>query len=104
MVLISALAGFWFFKVNPNVFPQVTDPTLPQAILLGVAVAATAIIPGVDPAVFLSTLGFYRMYVAALAEFDLTVLAPMVIGLGIVAVVISFGMSALFRKFYTASY
>ena len=104
VVLISALAGFWFFKVNPNVFPQVTDPTLPQAILLGVAVAATAIIPGVDPAVFLSTLGFYRMYVAALADFDLTVLAPMVIGLGIGAVVISFGMSALFRKFYTATY
>ena len=103
-ILLSAAAGFWFFRVNPNVFPQVTDPTLPQAILLGIAVAATAIIPGVDPAVFLSTLGFYRMYVAALAEFDLSILAPMVIGLAVGAVVISFGMSALFRRFYTATY
>lgn len=103
-ILLSALAGLWFFRVNPNVFPQITDPTLLQTILLGVAVAATAIIPGVDPAVFLSTLGMYRMYVAALAEFKLTVLAPMVIGLGIGAVLISFGMSSLFRRFYTATY
>jgi putative membrane protein len=67
-------------------------------------VAATAIIPGVDPAVFLSTLGFYRMYVGALADFDLAILAPMLVGLACGAVVISFGMSMLFRKFYTATY
>ena len=81
-----------------------TDPTLLQSILLGAAVAATAIIPGVDPAVFLSTLGFYRMYVAALAEIDLSILAPMVIGLAVGAVAISFGMSLLFKRFYTATY
>lgn len=103
-ILLSTAAGFWFFKVNPNAFPQITDPTLIQAVLLGVAVAATAIIPGVDPAVFLSTLGFYRMYVAALAEFELSVLAPMVVGLGVGAVIISFCMSNLFRRFYTATY
>ena len=104
VILLSALAGFWFFKVNPNAFPQVTDPTPAQCILLGIAVAATAIIPGVDPAVFLSTLGLYRAYVAALAEFDLSVLAPMVVGLAAGAVAISFCMSALFRRFYTATY
>ena len=104
VILLSAAAGFWFFRVNPNVFPQVTEPTLWQAILLGVAVAATAIIPGVDPAVFLSTLGLYRMYVAALAEFQLTILAPMVVGLAAGAIVISFCMSTLFKRFYTATY
>lgn len=103
-ILLSAILGFCFFKLNPNIFPQVTDPTLLQSILLGVAVAATAIIPGVDPAVFLSTLGFYRMYVASLAEFDLSILAPMVIGLSIGAVAISFCMSTLFKRFYTATY
>jgi len=103
-ILLSALAGLFFFRVNPDAFPQVTNPTLLQAILLGVAVAATAIIPGVDPAVFLSTLGFYRMYVAALAEFNVGILAPMVVGLAAGAVVISFCMSALFKRFYTATY
>ena len=65
---------------------------------------ATAIIPGIDPAVFLSTLGLYRAYVAALADFDLAILLPMLIGLGVGAVVISFGMSTLFKRFYTATY
>lgn len=104
VVLISAFLGIGFFAVNPNVFPQVTDPSLLQSVLLGVAVAATAIVPGVDPAVFLSTLGFYEMYVAALASFDLQILLPMVVGLAIGAVGISFGMNLLFKRFYTATY
>lgn len=104
LILLAAAAGTWLFTVNPNAFPQVTDPTVLQSVLLGVAVAATAIIPGVDPAVFLSTLGFYEMYVHALATFELSILAPMVLGLALGAVGISFGMSRLFRRFYTATY
>lgn len=82
VIALAALAGTWFFTVNPNAFPQVTDPTLLQKLLLGVAVAATAIVPGVDPAVFLSTLGLYEMYVSALANVELSVLIPMVGGAG----------------------
>ena len=67
------------------------------------AVAATAIIPGVDPAVLLSSLGFYEMYVRALATIDLTILIPMVGGLAMGAVAISLGMSLLFKHFYTAT-
>ncbi len=104
VILLAAVFGTWFFTVNPNAFPQVTDPTLLQKLLLGVAVAATAIIPGVDPAVFLSTLGLYEMYVSALANVDLAILIPMVGGLAAGAVVISFTMSLLFRRFYTASF
>ena len=104
LILLSAALGTWFFTVNPNAFPQVTNPTVLQSVLLGVAVAATAIIPGVDPAVFLSTLGFYEMYVAALANLNMTVLLPMVVGLALGAVAISFGMSWLFKRFYTATY
>ncbi len=104
VIAIAAVFGTWFFTVNPNAFPQVTDPNLLQKLLLGVAVAATAIIPGVDPAVFLSTLGFYEMYVAALANVDLAILIPMVGGLAVGAVAISFAMSLLFKRFYTASF
>ena len=99
VIALAALAGTWFFTVNPNAFPQVTDPTLLQKLLLGVAVAATAIVPGVDPAVFLSTLGFYEMYVSALANLELSVLIPMVGGLAVGAVGISFAMSWLFKRF-----
>lgn len=104
VIALAAVLGTWFFTVNPNAFPQVDDPTLVQKLLLGVAVAATAIIPGVDPAVFLSTLGFYEMYVSALANLDLGILIPMVGGLAVGAVAISFGMSLLFKRFYTASF
>lgn len=104
LILLAAVLGFLFFTLNPNLFPQVTDPTVFQSILLGVAVAATAIIPGVDPAVLLSTLGFYEMYVGALANFEVRILAPMIVGLAIGSIVISYGMSLLFRRFYTATY
>ena len=99
IIALSAGLGLWFFTANPNVFPQVTDPSLLQSVLLGVAVAATAIIPGVDPAVFLSTLGFYEMYVRALAALEFSVLLPMGLGLALGAVAISFVMSTLFRRF-----
>ena len=104
VIVLAALAGTWVFTVNPNAFPQVTDPTLLQKLLLGVAVAATAIVPGVDPAVFLSTLGFYEMYVSALANLEVAILIPMVGGLAVGAVAISFAMSLLFQRFYTASF
>ncbi len=105
LVILAATAlGTWFFRVNPNGFPQVTDPTLLQSVLLGVAVAATAIIPGVDPAVFLSTLGFYEMYVHALASLEFSILVPMLLGLAVGAVVISLAMSTLFKWAYTATY
>ena len=104
VILLAFALGIWFFTANPNAFPQVTNPNLLQKILLGAAVAMTAIVPGVDPAVFLSTLGLYLTYVTALATFDVSILLPMLIGVAGGAVVISAVMSALFRKAYTATF
>ena len=44
------------------------------------------------------------MYVHALATLDFSILLPMVLGLAAGAVGISFGMSFLFRRFYTFTY
>jgi putative membrane protein len=44
------------------------------------------------------------MYVSALANVDLSILIPMVGGLAVGAVAISFSMSWLFKRFYTASF
>ncbi len=103
-IVLAAALGLWLFGGQVHAFEQVSDPAVWQSVLLGVAVAATAIIPGVDPAVLLTTLGLYRAYVAALAAVDLTVLGPMAVGLAAGAVAISAMMSALFRRFYTATY
>jgi len=104
VILLSTALGTWFFTWNPNAFPQVSEPNVMQSVVLGVAVAATAIIPGVDTAVLLSSLGLYEAYVRALATFDIGVLAPMVLGLAAGAVVISWLMSRLFQRFYTATF
>ena len=106
-MFISQLLSCWEFAFLNWIriyFPKLRIPHSCRRFCWGVAVAATAIIPGVDPAVFLSTLGLYRAYVAALADFDLSILLPMLIGLGVGAVVISFCMSTLFKHFYTATY
>ena len=104
LILAAFVAGTCLFTLNSSGFPQITDPNLLQSIALGVAVAATAIIPGVDPAVVLSTLGFYEMYVGALADFSLPILLPMLIGLALGAVGISAIMSLLFKRWHTGTF
>lgn len=104
VMLLAAALGTWMFTLNGDSFPQLDQLSFVQCIGLGIAVAATAIVPGVDPAVLLSSLGVYEVYVRSLAVLDLNVLLPMVIGLAIGAVAISLGMSFLFRRFYTITY
>lgn len=104
VILLAAALGTWTFTLNADSFPQLTELNLLQCVFLGAAVAATAIIPGVDPAVLLSSLGVYEVYVRSLANFDLHVLLPMIPGLAAGAIGISLCMSFLFRRFYTATY
>lgn len=105
LVIAAALiAGTWMFTLNPNVGEQISVLSFPQAVFLGVVVAATAIVPGLDPAVLLSSLGYYEVYVRSLADLDLQVLLIVGIGLAVGAVVISFVMSKLFQKCYTLTF
>ena len=104
VMLVAAIFGTAMFTMNPNGFKQISDPNVVQSVALGVAVAATAIVPGIDPAVLLSTMGLYEAYVSALANLDMSVLAPMVVGLAGGAIVISLLMSKLFARFYTFTF
>ncbi len=100
----SAVFGIWFFMLNGDTFAQISDPGFVQGICIGVVVAVSAIVPGIDPAVLLSTLGFYEAYVRALASLDVALLIPIGLGLAAGAVVVSFVMSQLFKRFYTATF
>ena len=104
LIPLVAVGGFFLLTADDAGFPQLTQLDLMQSVLLGIAVAATVIIPGVEPAVLLSTLGLYEVYVASLADLDLQVLAPMALGLVVGAVAISFLMSRLFARFYTPTF
>ena len=103
-IIIAAILGFSLFFFNKNLFPTITNPNLFQSVLLGVAVAGSSIVPGVDSAVILSSLGLYELYVGSLADFNLSVLIPAGFGLVIGALVISFIINKLIKKYYTATF
>lgn len=104
VILGAATAGFLLFGFNRNLFPVVTDPNLLQSVLLGVMVAGSSIIPGIDSAVILSALGLYELYVSSLASFDLPVLIPAALGLLMGALVFSGVMHILLNKCYTLTF
>lgn len=101
VILISFLIGFGLFFFNRNLFPTITEPNIFQSILLGVAVAGSSIVPGIDSAVILSTLGLYEIYVSSLANLNLSVLLPALLGVVFGALFISFVISYLLKKYYT---
>lgn len=104
-IILSAIAvGFLMFGFNRNLFPPVEEPNFIQSMLMGVTVAASSIVPGIDSAVILSTFGFFELYVRALATFDMNVLIPAVLGLAIGAVVISAGMNFLLQKAHSVTF
>ena len=103
-ILVAAILGLSVFFFNKNLFPEVTNPNLFQSVILGVAVAGSSIVPGVDSAVILSSLGLYELYVSSLADFNLSILIPAGFGLVIGALVISFIINKLIKRFYTATF
>ena len=104
VMLAAAVIGFLLFGINRQLFPPVQQPNFLQCVVMGVFVAASSIVPGIDSAVILSTLGFYELYVGALAEFNLRVLLPEALGLVMGAVLISAGMNFLLKKAYTLTF
>ena len=104
VIVGGAALGFLMFGINRQLFPTVTEPTFLQAAVMGVFVAASSIVPGIDGAVILSTLGFYELYIASLADVNLHILLPEVVGVVVGSVVISAGMNFLMKKAYTITF
>ena len=104
VTLIVASIGFYVFSINKTYFAPVENPNLLQSAWLGVAVAGSSIIPGVDSAVILSSLGLYELYVSSLADLNMSILIPAGVGLVIGIFGISFIMKMLINKFYTMTF
>ena len=103
-IVISAIIGLCLFSFNKELFPAITNPNIFQSVFLGVAVAGSSIVPGVDSAVILSSLGLYELYVRSLAEFNFSVLLPAGVGLGLGALAISYIMNRFITKYYTMTF
>ena len=104
VIVTAAALGFFLFGFNRHLFPTVTEPNLWQSMLLGVAVAGSSIVPGVDSAAIMSAFGLYELYVHSLAEFNLEILLPAAGGLAVGAVVISMVMKLLIKRAYTGTF
>lgn len=104
LIAAAAALGFFLFGFNRHLFPAVTNPNLWQSILLGVTVAGSSIVPGVDSAAIMSAFGLYELYVHSLADLNLQILIPAAGGLAVGAAVISTVMNLLIRNVYTGTF
>ncbi len=105
LLIAAAFAvGILLFQINRNLFPVVEKPSLWQSALLGLAVAASYIVPGVDSAAILSALGLYNLWVHSLATLDFSVLFPAILGAAVGVLVVSALMARLIRSAYTVTF
>ncbi len=103
-IAAAFVVGVLLFGVNRDLFPKVTDPNLFQSALLGLVVATSYIVPGVDSAAILSALGMYDLWVSSLAHLDLSVLIPAAFGMAVGALVVSVIINKLIAICYTATF
>ncbi len=103
-ILAALIGGTILFDINRGLFPKVTDPTTLQSVTLGLAVAASYIVPGVDSAAILSALGLYDLWVHSLASMNFTVLLPAMAGAAVGVLVVSYVIHKLIDLCYTATF
>ena len=104
LIIATTCIGLIIFKINKNIFPEVTNPNVCQCIILGVTIAGSSIVPGIDSAVILSYLGLYELYVSSLASLRLSVLIPTGIGVVLGVLIISFIINRLINNYYTLTF
>lgn len=103
-ILAAFVGGTILFNVNRGLFPKVTDPSTLQSVILGLAVAASYIVPGVDSAAILSALGLYDLWVHSLASMNFTVLLPAGAGAVVGVLVVSYIIHKLIALCYTPTF
>ena len=104
IMAVAAAAGLALFFFNRDLFPKVTDPSLFQSVILGVAVAGSSLVPGVDSAAILSALGLYELYVSSVANLNMHILIPAAFGLVGGGLIIAFVINWLIKHFYTVTF
>ncbi len=85
-------------------FMQVEETNFIKSMMLGLILAASTIIPGVDSAVVLSSFGLYEIFINAVDKIDLTILIPVLIGGGAGILIFSTLIDYLMKKHYTITY
>ncbi len=104
VMILAFLIGILLFYFSGNSFNKIENPNFLQAVLLGITVATSYIIPGVDSAAILSALGMYELWVDSLANMNLAVLIPAGIGLIAGVLTVSVIINKLIKRYYTLTF
>ncbi len=100
----ALFVGVFIFYINDLRVPPIKDPHFLQAVLLGAVVAASYVVPGIDSATILSSLGMYVLWNNSLATLDFAVLIPAAIGLVLGVLAVSLTISKLMKVCYTGTF
>lgn len=103
-MIIALIIGLILFFFNANLFPQITNPNVVQSVILGVIVAGSTIIPGVDSATILSALGLYEIYLTSIDTLNFSILIPAGFGLAFGALLFSYLINKLLKAKYTLTF
>lgn len=105
VIAVCFALGLWVLYGN-RFFTAVENPNTVQSFVLGLSVAGSYIVPGVDSAAILNALGLYQIWldITSVKVLDLGVLIPTAIGLGVGVLGISFIINRLLKRFYTATF
>ncbi len=104
VMALALVIGVFLFYFSGNSFNRIENPNFLQSCVLGVTVATSYIVPGVDSAAILSALGMYELWVESLADMNFSVLIPAAVGLILGVLVVSFVINKLIDKFYTLTF
>ncbi len=105
VISVCFVLGLWLLYGN-SFFATVENPNLLQSFVLGLSVAGSYIVPGVDSAAILNALGMYQIWlnITSIKILDLQILIPALCGLAVGVLGISFIINKLIKHFYTATF
>ena len=101
---IAIAAGFSLLLLKNSSAVQDLELHFIEKMILGFILAGSTIIPGISSTVLLSMIGYYEFYLVAVAKVDVIALLPVMIGLGIGAIMFAFLIKVLLDKHYGYTY
>lgn len=111
LILAATTAGLLMSYVGGVGFAEIESPNILQSVILGLVVAASYIIPGVDSAVILNYFGMYEMWLSVAdldnllkLDFFLKIALPTAIGLAVGVILISTLINFLLKRYYTITF
>ena len=111
LILCATAFGLTLSYMGGIGFKEISNPNLLQSVVLGLVVAASYIIPGVDSAVILNYFGMYKMWLSVAdldnllqLDFFIKIALPTAVGLAIGVLLISSIINFLLKRYYTITF